>query len=74
MDKSDKNEDDFEKSVKGLTTAIEEKLGEEHMANLEPFEAYAHRVRSQVLLGLGEFRERFQEGYKVLLEELKKTD
>ncbi len=70
--KKDKNktEDGFDQAVEGLTTAIVETLKDDYQNDYEPFEAYAQRVRRQVIVGLGQFNERFLQGYQALLSEL----
>ena len=61
---------EFKKSVDALTEVIIEDLKEEYHNDLEPFDAYAQRVRAQVHANMEDFRDRFLEGYEVLLQEL----
>lgn len=60
------------KSVDELTEAIVEDLRDRYNSDLEPFEVYANRVRQQVCENLQDFRDRFLQGYSVLLDELEK--
>jgi hypothetical protein len=60
------------KSVDELTEAIVEDLRDRYHSDLEPFEIYANRVRQQVCDNLQDFRDRFLQGYSVLLDELEK--
>ena len=65
---------EFQKSVKDLTEAIVEDLEAGYQSELEPFEAYANRIRHQVHENLEQFRDRFLQGYDVLIEEIRKQD
>ncbi|MFQ5730113.1 MAG: hypothetical protein ACE5GN_07110 [Waddliaceae bacterium] len=61
---------EFATAVDELTDAIVEDLEESYDSELEPFEAYAQRVRAQIHSNMDEFRKRFLQGYEVLLKEL----
>ena len=61
---------DFKNSVDELAHAIVEEEREAFQSELEPFEAYAQRVKSQLHTDMNEFRERFTNGYEVLLNEI----
>lgn len=63
-------EREFEKSVEDLTTAIVEDLEADYQSELEPFEAYANRIRHQVHENLEKFKDRFMHGYDVLIAEI----
>lgn len=63
-------EKEFEKSVEDLTSAIVEDLEADYQSELEPFEAYANRIRHQVHENLETFKDRFLHGYDVLIEEI----
>ena len=63
---------DFKKSVDELAEAIVEEEREAFHSDLEPFEAYAQRVKAQLHTDMNEFRERFTSGYEVLLNEIVK--
>lgn len=47
-----------------------EMLREGHHSELEPFEAYAARLRGEMIKQLEGYRERLAHGYEVLLKEL----
>ena len=61
---------EFKRSVDALTEVLVEELKEEYHTDLEPFDAYAQRVRAQVHANMEDFRDRVLEGYEVLLQEL----
>lgn len=64
--------DAYDEAVDSLAQIVAEELqGHPHTA-LEPFELYADRVRSRVKGDMDKFRQRFAQGYHVLLEELSK--
>lgn len=63
---------DFEKSVDQLTDAILEDLKASYKSDLEPFEAYAARVRAQIHENMDDFRDRFLQGYEILIQEISK--
>jgi DNA-binding ferritin-like protein len=62
----------FEESVDGLAEAVVEQLKERSINMLEPFDAYAEKMRSKIHTNNKEFRKRFVQGYQVLLKELAK--
>lgn len=61
---------EFKQSVDGLTDVILEDLKQDYHNDLEPFDAYAQRIRAQVHENMEDFRNRFLEGYEVLLQEI----
>lgn len=61
---------EFKQSVDALTEVLIEELKGDYRTDLEPFDAYAQRVRAQVHANMQDFRDRFLEGYEVLLQEL----
>lgn len=61
---------EFKQSVDQLTNAIVEDLQENYHNDMEPFEAYAQRVRAQIHENMDDFRSRFLQGYEVILNEL----
>ena len=61
---------EFAKAIDGLTEAMVNDLEKDYHSELEPFEAYATRIRVQIHSNLEEFRDRFLKGYEVLLNEL----
>lgn len=63
---------DFEKSVDQLTDAILEDLKAGYKSELEPFEAYSARVRAQIHENMDDFRDRFLQGYEILIQEIAK--
>lgn len=64
---------EFKQSVDTLTEAIAEDL-EQYPSELEPFDAYAQRVRAQVVSNVEDFRNRFLEGYSILLHEIESIE
>lgn len=62
----------YTQAVNELTEAVVENLEEETKKTIEPFEAYAKRIRGKVHSNLNEFRTRFNRGYHVLIDELNK--
>ncbi len=49
-----------------------EVLRENHHSSLEPFEAYAARLKGEMVKSLETYSTRLMHGYKVLLDELNK--
>lgn len=63
---------EFKKSVDDLANAITDDLEKSYQSDLEPLEAYVNKVRSQLHEDMDTFRNRFLNGYQILLEELEK--
>lgn len=61
---------EFTEAVDEFAEAIVEDLKEGYHSDLEPFEAYAQRVRAEIHSNMDDFRNRFLQGYEVLLNEL----
>lgn len=61
---------EFKQSVDDLTDVILEDMKNDYHNDLEPFDAYAQRIRAQVHENMEDFRNRFLEGYEVLLQEI----
>ena len=72
--KTSEDEEDplYTQAVNVFTEAVVENLEEEHKMTIEPFEAYAQKIRSKVHSNLNEFRTRFNRGYHVLIDEIAK--
>lgn len=62
-----------EQAIDDLADLVVENLQSSYRSDLEPFEAYAARVRSRVYDDVTLFRQRFHHGYQVLMEEIKKA-
>lgn len=60
------SEEEFEKAVGELADAFIADLKEKKTNDLEPFEAYATRVRQDLFLKCKDFRKRFLSGYEAL--------
>ena len=61
-----------DKSVEEIADAIVEGLESFHNSDLESFDNYAQKVRSNIYQNLAKFRSRFAKGYQVLIDELSK--
>lgn len=61
---------EFEKSIDEIADALLEGEEENYDSELEPFEAYANRMRTEIHENMEEFRDRFLKGYELLLKEL----
>jgi hypothetical protein len=59
-------------AVKELADMIESSLREDYHSDLEPFEAYAQKVRANIYKTMQEFQARFVNGYETLLKEIEK--
>lgn len=62
-----------EQEIDDLADLVVENLQSSYRSDLEPFEAYAARVRARVYDDVSLFRQRFHHGYQVLMEEIKKA-
>jgi hypothetical protein len=62
--------DDHERLIEEFADFAVETLNEGYKAELEPFEVYAQKLRSQIHSNETAFRLRFIKGYQVLLQEL----
>lgn len=65
-------EPESDQAIDELVDMILENVHDEYHNDLEPFEIYAQKVRSQLHSNIVEFRSRFVKGYKVLIDELQK--
>ncbi len=61
---------EFEQVIDEITELVVESLRQDYHNDLEPFEAYAARIRGRLATNLRDLRTRFNRGYHVLLEEL----
>ena len=64
-----KDEHDDE-AINELADLVVTNIKEEYQNDLEPFEVYAQKIRSQLHSNIGEFRQRFIKGYLALMEEI----
>lgn len=62
-----------EQAIDDLADLVVESFQDSYRSELEPFEAYAARVRARVYADVTLFRQRFHHGYHVLMDELSKT-
>ncbi len=60
------------KTIEEFADAAIEVLRENHHSELEPFEAYAARLKCEMVQSLETYSTRLMHGYEVLLEELGK--
>ena len=65
-------ESDSDEAINELANLVVNNLHDEYRNELEPFEVYAQKVRSQLHANVSEFRSRFVDGYKILMDELRK--
>ena len=70
--KLEEADSDYDAAINELANIVVDNIHEEYRNDLEPFEVYAQKVRSQLHANIGEFRSRFVNGYRVLIEELRK--
>lgn len=63
---------DSEEALHKFVDAFIESLNEEYRNPLEPFDRYAEKVRFQIYRDIHQFRSRFINGYRVIMEELAK--
>lgn len=63
---------EFKKAADNLVDVVIDNIKEGYKSDLEPFEAYAERVRAEMYSNIDDFRTRFLNGYHVILEELAK--
>ncbi len=61
-----------DKAIDEFADAAVEILRGSYRSELEPFEAYAARLKGEMVKHLHEYRHRLTHGYEVLLEELSK--
>lgn len=61
-----------DQAVKDLADVIEESLREDYHSELESFEVYAQKVRTNIYKTMQEFQTRFVNGYETLLKEIEK--
>lgn len=69
MNKSNKQQN---KVIEEFADAAVEMLRGSHHSELEPFEAYAARLKGEMVKHLADYRRRLSRGYQVLLDELSK--
>jgi hypothetical protein len=63
---------EHEQAIDDLADLVVENMQHAHNRDLEPFEAYASRVRARVYADIQLFRQRFHHGYHVLMDEMTK--
>ena len=63
---------EFKNAADNLVDAVIDNIKEGYKSDLEPFEAYAERVRAEMYSNIDDFRLRFLNGYHVILKELAK--
>lgn len=68
-----KDEAEAKEAIESLADAYLESVRDGYRSDLEPFEAYEQKVRSQIHRDADKFRERFQKGYHVLINEINKN-
>lgn len=68
--KSDVAVNEQERAIDDLAEYVIESLRGEFHSELEPFEAYAARLRKSIVADVRLFRQRFHRGYHVLMTEL----
>ncbi len=72
MHESDENDELYEKAIDELANLVSEEMQGHPRSNLEPFEAYAARIKAKIHANMSVFRERFGKGYHALIKELEK--
>jgi len=65
---------EYRECVENIAESVAERNREDYQSELEPFEAYAKRVQSQLHLDMDAFRERLYRGYSSLLEGLREME
>ncbi len=63
-------EDKFHKSAEELASLIVKDLEEGYNGKFESFEVYSARKKREIVHNLEIFRDRFSNGYKVILDEI----
>lgn len=61
-----------DQAVEDLADIVIETLQDSYNCELEPFEAYASRVRARIYADVNLFRQRFHHGYRLLMDEMTK--
>ncbi len=61
---------DAEKELKDFADLLIDSMKQEYKNELEPFEVYAQKLRSQIHANVNEFQARIAHGYDILLQEL----
>jgi len=56
--------------IEDFAETLIESLKQHYQSPLEPFEAYAERIKLQFQDNQAEFRKRFSHGYEVLMKEI----
>jgi len=64
--------DSKENEMLQFAELITETVLERNLSEMEPFEFYAHQLRTHLHSNPEVFKNRFSEGYRVLLEEIEK--
>lgn len=65
--------EDIAPAVKEFAETLIESLKDNYNSKLEPFEAYAQKIRSHIFANAKSFKKRFSKGYEILLKEVEKT-
>lgn len=61
-----------DRSLSEFAKQITESLKKDFKSELEPFEAYAERVRNQIFFNTEKFSEKISAGFRVLMQEIEK--
>jgi iron-sulfur cluster repair protein YtfE (RIC family) len=59
-----------ERGIQEFADLFVESMRDQYKKELEPFEVYAQKIRSQLHENIDEFRARIAHGYDILLQEL----
>lgn len=65
--------DAFEPSIRDMADLVLESLEESYRNETDPFEVYAQKLKSHIHSDPDLFRHRFQQGYELLVDLLKKN-
>ena len=72
MNERDESDEAYEKAIDELVDLVSEHMRDHPRSQLEPFEAYAARIKAKIHADMKTFRTRFTKGYHALLKELEK--
>ncbi len=64
----------LDKAAEDFAEVVVNSFRENYHSEMEPFEAYAARIKAKIYDDITEFRSRFAKGYHVLLDELGKKN
>jgi hypothetical protein len=68
----DESEEMYEKAINDLANLVSEEMRGHPSMSMEPFDAYAARIKAKIHADMNEFRTRFSRGYHALIKELEK--